>query len=195
MALVQAIPGRKIRCVYVHYSDESTYTKANMIHVSMFYPEENQTKVYELYLKSWTCLIPFNKERDILWIVQIKGIERALNSVSKISKVFHVSHFLRYSYNSLFFSFFFNSSPLIRLESKERVSEKTCFKIQAFNQGLLKVIFIVKYSKVQFKLTFLFSLSQCKKNNNNRRSFKFLDTSWSSQIWATLCSKCRSLWW
>ncbi|KAI8363854.1 hypothetical protein EDC96DRAFT_608822 [Choanephora cucurbitarum] len=51
MALVQAIPGRKIRCVYVHYSDESTYTKANMIHVSMFYPEENQTKVYELYLK------------------------------------------------------------------------------------------------------------------------------------------------
>ncbi|KAG2196867.1 hypothetical protein INT47_011387 [Mucor saturninus] len=49
-ALVQAIAGNKIRCVYVSRTDPLSST-APIIHITMLHAEEDQTKLYQLYLK------------------------------------------------------------------------------------------------------------------------------------------------
>ncbi|KAI7904423.1 uncharacterized protein BX663DRAFT_504996 [Cokeromyces recurvatus] len=50
-ALVEAIPGKKIRCLYTSPPSSLTKNDICIIHVSMFHAEEDQTKVYQLYLK------------------------------------------------------------------------------------------------------------------------------------------------
>ncbi|KAI8088141.1 hypothetical protein BDF21DRAFT_412547 [Thamnidium elegans] len=50
-ALVQAIAGNKIRCVHVSHTDPLSVAAAPIIHVTMLHADEDQTKVYRLYLK------------------------------------------------------------------------------------------------------------------------------------------------
>ncbi|KAI9252240.1 hypothetical protein EDC94DRAFT_697481 [Helicostylum pulchrum] len=50
-ALVQAIAGNKIRCVHVSHTDPLSVTATPIIHVTMLHADEDQTKVYRLYLK------------------------------------------------------------------------------------------------------------------------------------------------
>ncbi|KAI9485257.1 MAG: hypothetical protein EXX96DRAFT_544535 [Benjaminiella poitrasii] len=50
-SLVQVIAGNKIRCLYISSSAVTTNNNVPIIHISMFHVEEDQTKVYQLYLK------------------------------------------------------------------------------------------------------------------------------------------------